>query len=39
MEVNLNKSGCKITNEKGEVLMKGSRTKNNCYKWISEREG
>jgi len=36
MEVYFNKSGCKITNERVEVLMKGSRTKNNCYKWIPE---
>ena len=26
--------GCKITDEKGEVIMRGMRTKNNCYKWI-----
>lgn len=39
MEVNFNKSGCKITDEEGEVLMRGIRTKNNCYKWIPKLEG
>ena len=35
MEVIFDRYGCKITSEKGEVFMRGIRTKNNCYKWIS----
>jgi len=27
---------CKIIDEKGEVFMKGIRSKNNCYKWIPD---
>jgi hypothetical protein len=37
-EVSFNKLGCRVTNEEGLVLMKGSRTKNNCYKWIPEEQ-
>jgi len=39
MKVNFNKFGCQITNEEGEVSMRGIRTKNDCYKWIHESEG
>jgi len=38
LEVSFNKLGCRIKNEKGQVIMRGSRTKNNCYKWIPECE-
>jgi hypothetical protein len=38
LEVRFNKLGCRVTNEEGLVLMKGSRTKNNCYKWIPEEQ-
>jgi hypothetical protein len=36
LEVSFNKFGCRVTNKEGLVLMRGSRTKNNCYKWIPE---
>jgi len=39
MKVNFNKFGCQITNEEGEVSIRGIRTKNDCYKWIPESEG
>ena len=32
--VNFIKSECLVINEKSEVLMKGSRLKDNCYLWI-----
>jgi hypothetical protein len=38
MEANFNKFGCKVTDEEGKVLMRGIRTKNNCYKWIPKPE-
>jgi hypothetical protein len=38
LEVSFNKLGCRVTDEKGLVLMRGSRTKNNCYKWIPEEQ-
>lgn len=31
MEVNFNKSECSVTDEKGEILMRGIRFKENCY--------
>jgi len=36
MEAIFDRFGCKITDEKGEVFMRGIRKKNNCYKWISD---
>lgn len=33
IKFNFTKSKCFITNEKGEVIMKGSRSKDNCYLW------
>ena len=38
LEVRFNKLGCRVTNEEGLVLIRGSRTKNNCYKWIPEEQ-
>jgi len=38
LEVNFNKTKCLVTNQKGEVLMRGIRTKNNCYKWVPYQE-
>jgi len=38
MEVTFNKTECLVNNQKGEVLMKGTRSKNNCYKWILYQE-
>ena len=34
MEVKFNKTECLVTNQEGEVLMRGIRSKNNCYKWV-----
>jgi len=34
MEAIFDRFGCKITDEEGEMFMRGIRTKNNCYKWI-----
>lgn len=33
LKVNFNKSECFITNENNEVVMKGARSKDNCYLW------
>ena len=38
LEVRFNKLGCRVTNEEGLVVMKGRRTKNDCYKWIPEEQ-
>jgi hypothetical protein len=35
MEVKFNKTEWLVTNQKGEVSMRGIRSKNNCYKWVS----
>jgi len=34
LEVKFNKIECLITNQEGEVLMRGIRSKNNYYKWV-----
>lgn len=39
MEVHFNKSNYLVTNKKGEMLMKGIRSKNNSYKWVPQQEG
>lgn len=36
LKVNFTKFECLVTNEKGKVTMKGSRSKDNCYLWISQ---
>lgn len=38
MDANFNKLECLKTNEKGEVLMKGIKTKENCYLWLPQRK-
>jgi len=38
LQVNFTKPKCQISNEKGEVLMRGTRSKDNCYLWISQEE-
>jgi hypothetical protein len=38
LEVNFNKHEGKITDKKGEVLMRGTRSKDNCYIWVSQEE-
>lgn len=34
MDVNFNKSECLVTDEKGKVLMRGIKSKENCHLWI-----
>ena len=36
LKVNFTNSECLITNENNEVIMKGKRSKDNCYLWSSE---
>ena len=38
LEVNFSKPEYQITDKKGEVLMKGTRYKDNCYLWVSQEE-
>jgi hypothetical protein len=36
LKVNFTKSECLITNDKNTVIMKGARSKDNCYLWIPQ---
>jgi len=36
--VNFNKSECVVTKKDGEVLMRGIKTKENCYLWVPQRK-
>jgi hypothetical protein len=36
LKVNFNKSECMVTNEKDEAIMKGARSKDNCYLWTPQ---
>ncbi|WJX28775.1 hypothetical protein P8452_17454 [Trifolium repens] len=38
MRVNFTKSECLVNNEEGQLLMKGTRSKDNCYLWMSQEE-
>ena len=38
MTVRFSKFECIMTDEKDEVLMKGIKTKNNCYTWVPQSE-
>jgi hypothetical protein len=38
MKVNSTQSECEVTDEGGTVLMRGRRSKDNCYLWISQDE-
>ncbi|MCI16681.1 gag-pol polyprotein, partial [Trifolium medium] len=38
MKVNFTKSECLVTDDKGDVLMKGVRSKDNFYLWVSPEE-
>jgi len=38
LQVNFSKPECHISDEKGEVLMKGTRSKDNCYLRVSQEE-
>jgi hypothetical protein len=35
LNVNFTKTECLVTNAKNEVIMRGVRSKDNCYMWIS----
>jgi hypothetical protein len=34
LKVNFTKSECLVTNDKDDVLMRGVRSKDNCYLWV-----
>ena len=34
LEVKFNKTECYVTDQEGEVLLRGVRAKKNCYKWV-----
>ncbi|PNX99503.1 gag-protease polyprotein, partial [Trifolium pratense] len=36
MKVNFTKSECLVTSNEGEILMKGVRSKDNCYLWVPQ---
>jgi len=38
LQGNFTKPECQISDEKGEVLMRGTRSKDNCYLWVSQEE-
>ncbi|MCH86966.1 gag-pol polyprotein, partial [Trifolium medium] len=38
IKVNFTKSECLVTSDKGELLMKGVRSKDNCYLWIPQEK-
>ena len=38
LQVNFTKPECQISYEKGEVLMRGTRSKDNCYLWVSQED-
>ncbi|MCH84707.1 gag-pol polyprotein, partial [Trifolium medium] len=38
MKVNFTKSECLVTDDKGDLLMRGVRSKDNCYLWVPQEE-
>ncbi|WJX89653.1 hypothetical protein P8452_71632 [Trifolium repens] len=36
LKVDFTKNECLVTNDKGEVLMKGTRSEDNCYLWVPQ---
>jgi hypothetical protein len=36
--VNFTKEECLVSNDEGEILMRGTRSKDNCYLWVSHEE-
>jgi len=38
LSVNFSKTECQITDEKGKVSMKGTRSRDNCYLWVSQEK-
>jgi hypothetical protein len=38
LKVNFTKAECLVSNEEGDILMRGTRSKDNCYLWVSHEE-
>ncbi|KAK2417316.1 putative mitochondrial protein [Trifolium repens] len=38
MKVNFTKSECLVNNEEGELVLRGTRSKDNCYLWMPQEE-
>ncbi|KAK2428718.1 putative mitochondrial protein [Trifolium repens] len=38
MRVNFTKSECLVNNEEGELVLRGTRSKDNCYLWMPQEE-
>ncbi|KAK2451628.1 putative mitochondrial protein [Trifolium repens] len=38
LRVNFTKEECLVSNDQGEILMRGGRSKDNCYLWVSHEE-
>ncbi|XP_057445983.1 uncharacterized protein LOC130738093 [Lotus japonicus] len=38
LNVSFNKAGCKVTDENGEVVITGVRSKDNCYMWSPQNK-
>ncbi|KAK2396684.1 putative mitochondrial protein [Trifolium repens] len=36
LKVDFSKNECLVTNDKGELLMKGAKSKDNCYLWVPQ---
>ncbi|XP_057452420.1 uncharacterized protein LOC130744244 [Lotus japonicus] len=36
LDVSFNKTACRVTDSNGEVVMRGTRSKDNCYMWASQ---
>ncbi|KAK2435400.1 gag-protease polyprotein [Trifolium repens] len=36
LKVDFSKNECLVTNDKGELLMKGTRSEDNCYLWVPQ---
>ncbi|KAK2390880.1 gag-protease polyprotein [Trifolium repens] len=36
LKVDFSKNECLVTNDKGELLMKGARSEDNCYLWVPQ---
>ncbi|WJX12614.1 hypothetical protein P8452_03091 [Trifolium repens] len=38
MKVNFTKSECLVNNEEGQLILRGTRSKDNCYLWMPQEE-
>ncbi|MCH79805.1 gag-protease polyprotein [Trifolium medium] len=38
MKINFTKTECQVTDDKGNLLMRGVKSKGNCYLWVSQEE-